>query len=151
MLLSTCLAGSFSHDHIRNQSYVLCERFPNLAFFSGFHRHGALRNPTDSFTANFCHPNALTALMGARMMDKISPTIQVSSGIHNIEAQYIKVAKNISFIFAGFDHAYHRENTGILVHDASMVNLLCMAVYGKLSTKYIAFSVSQALRTSLCQ
>ena len=109
-----CLAGSFSHDHIRNESYVLCERFPNLAFFSGFHRHGALRNPVDSFTANFCHPNALTALLGARMLDKISPNIQVSPGIHNIEAQYIKAAKNISSIFAGFGHAYHRENTGIL-------------------------------------
>lgn len=109
-----CLAGSFSHDFISNESYVLCEKQPNLAFFSGFHRHGALRNPLDSFTANFCHPNALTALLGARMMDKLSPNIQVSPGIHNVEAQYIKAAKNMSSIFAGFGYTYHRENTGTL-------------------------------------
>ncbi len=36
---------------------MLCEKLNNLAFFSGFHRHGALRNPLDSFTANFCHPD----------------------------------------------------------------------------------------------
>ena len=36
-----CLAGSFSHDTINNSAYVLCEKEPNLAFFSGFHRHGA--------------------------------------------------------------------------------------------------------------
>jgi hypothetical protein len=109
-----CLAGSFSHDFIRNESYVLCEKTPNLGFFSGFHRHGALRNPVDSFTANFCHPNALTALFGARMLDRLSPNIQVSPGIHNVEAQYIKAAKNMASIFAGFGYEYHRENTGIL-------------------------------------
>ncbi|MDJ0706083.1 MAG: hypothetical protein QNJ46_22660 [Leptolyngbyaceae cyanobacterium MO_188.B28] len=109
-----CLAGSFSHDFIKDESYVLCEKQPNLGFFSGFHRHGALRNPVDSFTANFCHPNALTALLGAHLLDKISPNIQVSPGIHNVEAQYIKAAKNISSIFAGFGYAYHRENTGTL-------------------------------------
>ncbi len=109
-----CLAGSFSHDYMKNESYVLCEKQPNLAFFSGFHRHGALRNPLDSFTANFCHPNALTALLGARLLDKISPNIQVSPGIHNVEAQYIKAAKNMSSIFAGFGYTYHRENTGTL-------------------------------------
>lgn len=109
-----CLAGSFSHDFIKNESYILCEKIPNLAFFSGFHRHGALRNPLDSFTANFCHPNALIALLGARMLDKLSPNIQVSPGIHNIEAQYIKAAKNMSSIFAGFGYTYHRENTGTL-------------------------------------
>jgi hypothetical protein len=109
-----CLSGSFSHDFIKNESYVLCEKQPNLGFFSGFHRHGALRSPMDSFTANFCHPNALTALLGARLLDKISPNIQVSPGIHNVEAQYIKAAKNMSSIFAGFGYAYHRENTGTL-------------------------------------
>ncbi|MEO1001897.1 MAG: hypothetical protein AAFX65_02150 [Cyanobacteria bacterium J06638_7] len=109
-----CLAGSFSHDPLSNDSYVLCERQPNLAFFSGFHRHGALRDPVDSFTANFCHPNAITALLGARLLDRISPNIQVSPGVHNVEAQYIKAAKNISSIFAGFGHSYHAENTGIL-------------------------------------
>ena len=43
-----CLSGSFSHDPITNNAYVLCEQEPNLAFFSGFHRHGALRNPFDT-------------------------------------------------------------------------------------------------------
>jgi hypothetical protein len=109
-----CLAGSFSHDPLSNDSYVLCERQPNLAFFSGFHRHDALRDPVDSFTANFCHPNAITALLGARLLDRISPNIQVSPGVHNVEAQYIKAAKNISSIFAGFGYTYHAENTGIL-------------------------------------
>ena len=109
-----CLAGSFSHDPLRNESYVLCERQPNLAFFSGFHRHGALRDPVDSFTANFCHPNAITAMLGARLLDRLSPNIQVSPGVHNVEAQYIKAAKNISSIFAGFGYGYHAENTGIL-------------------------------------
>ena len=79
-----CLAGSFGHDQIANESYVLCEKEPNLAFFSGFHRHGALRNPLDSFTANFCHPNALTALLGARLLDRLSPNIHVSPGVHNV-------------------------------------------------------------------
>lgn len=109
-----CLAGSFSHDPLRNDSYVLCERQPNLGFFSGFHRHGALRDPVDSFTANFCHPNAITALLGARLLDRLSPNIQVSPGVHNVEAQYIKAAKNISSIFAGFGYTFHAENTGIL-------------------------------------
>ncbi len=109
-----CLAGSFSHDEEQNNSYVLCEKNPNLAFFSGFHRHGALRSPVDSFTANFCHPNALTALIGAQILNKLSPNIQVSPGIHNVEAQYIKAAKNMASILAGFGHKYHRQNTGIL-------------------------------------
>jgi len=109
-----CLAGSFSHDHIANESYVLCEKVPNLAFFSGFHRHGALRNPLDSFTANFCHPNALTALLGARMLDRLSPNIQVSPGVHNVEGQYIKAAKNMSSVFAGFGYTFHQDNPGVL-------------------------------------
>lgn len=109
-----CLAGSFSHDTLRNDAYVLCERQPNLAFFSGFHRHGALRDPVDSFTANFCHPNAITALLGTRLLNCLSPNIQVSPGVHNVEAQYIKAVKNISSIFAGFGYRYHAENTGIL-------------------------------------
>ena len=109
-----CLAGSFSHDERENNSYVLCEKNPNLAFFSGFHRHGALRDPLDSFTANFCHPNALTALIGAHMLNKLSPNLQVSPGIHNVEAQYIKAAKNMASIFAGFGYEYHRQNPGLL-------------------------------------
>tara|TARA_B100000700_G_C15054794_1_gene862268 strand:+ start:1327 stop:2850 length:1524 start_codon:yes stop_codon:yes gene_type:complete len=121
-----CLAGSFSHDSQSNKSYVLCEKEQNLGFFTGFHRHGALRNPLDSFTANFCHPNSLTAILAARMLDKLSPNIQVSSGVHNLEGQYIKAAKNMSSIFAGFGHEYHKENTGLLptlltlLHDQSL-------------------------------
>ena len=113
-VLFGCLAGSFSHDKDTNTSYVLCEKQPNLAFFSGFHRHDALRDPVDSFTANFCHPNALTALLGAHMLDKISLNIQVAPGIHNVEAQYIKAAKNMASIFAGFGYEFHRDNPGIL-------------------------------------
>lgn len=110
----SCLAGSFSHDNMQNDSYVLCEKKPNLGFFSGFHRHDALRAPFDSFTANFCHPNAITALLGTFLMDRISLNIQVSPGVHNVEAQYIKAAKNMASIFAGFGFEFHRENSGIL-------------------------------------
>ena len=95
-------------------SYVLCEKQPNLAFFSGFHRHGALRNPFDSFTANFCHPNALTAMLGAQLLDRLSPNIQVSAGVHNVEGQYIKAAKNMASVFAGFGYGYHQDNPGVL-------------------------------------
>ena len=109
-----CLAGSFCHDNVQNDSFVLCEKEPSLAFFSGFHRHDALRDPFDSFTANFCHPNAITALLGAFLMDRISLNIQVSPGVHNVEAQYIKAAKNMASIFAGFGFEFHRENSGIL-------------------------------------
>ena len=109
-----CLAGSFSHDPINNSAYVLCEKEPNLAFFSGFHRHGALRNPFDSFTANFCHPNALTAMLGAQLMDQLSPNIQVAAGVHNVEGQYIKAAKNMASVFAGFGYSFHQDNPGVL-------------------------------------
>ena len=109
-----CLAGSFNHDEVNNDSYVLCEKNPKLGFFSGFHRHGALRDPVDSFTANFCHPDALTALIGAHILNKLSLNIQVSPGIHNVEAQYIKAAKNMASIFAGFGYEYHQDNPGIL-------------------------------------
>ncbi|MGK7906367.1 MAG: hypothetical protein AB4040_03960 [Synechococcus sp.] len=109
-----CLAGSFNHDEVKNESYVLCEKNTNLAFFSGFHRHGSLRDPLDSFTANFCHPNALTALFGAYILNKLSPNVQVSPGIHNVEAQYIKAAKNMSSIFAGFGYEYHQNNPAML-------------------------------------
>ncbi len=109
-----CLVGSFCFDHDTNEAYVLCQKENDLAFFSGFHRHGSLRNPSDSFTANFCHPDALTALLGARLLDKLSPNIQVTPGVHNVEAQYIKATKNISSIFAGFAHAFYKDNPGIL-------------------------------------
>ena len=66
-IVLACLAGSFNHDNETNESYVLCEKYPNLGFFSGFHRHCSLRDPFDSFTANFCHPNALNALIGAHL------------------------------------------------------------------------------------
>tara|TARA_Y100001968_G_C19452242_1_gene769503 strand:+ start:7662 stop:9173 length:1512 start_codon:yes stop_codon:yes gene_type:complete len=113
-VLIACLVGSFCFDKCLEKSYVLCERVSNLAFYSGFHRHGALLNPFDSFTANFCHPDGLTAMLGAKMMDKLSPNIQVSGGIHNLEGQYIKAAKNISSIFAGFGYSFHQDNPGLL-------------------------------------
>ncbi len=113
-VLIACLVGSFCHDYNLNESFVLCEKLNNLAFFSGFHRHGALRNPLDSFTANFCHPDAMNAIVGAKLLNKLSPNIQVSAGIHNIEGQYIKAAKNISSILAGFGHAFHKNNPGLL-------------------------------------
>lgn len=68
----------------------------------------------DSFTANFCHPNALTALLGAHLLDGVSLNIQVAPGIHNVEAQYIKAAKNMASIFAGFGYVFHGDNPGIL-------------------------------------
>ena len=52
-----CLVGSFCNDNKNKNPFILCNKYPNLAFFTGFHRHGALRNPNDSFTANFCHPD----------------------------------------------------------------------------------------------
>ncbi len=113
-VLIACLVGSFCYDDILNESFVLCEKLNNLAFFSGFHRHGALRNPLDSFTANFCHPYAMNAILGAKLLDKISPNIQVSAGVHNVEGQYIKAAKNMSSILAGFGHIFHRNNPGLL-------------------------------------
>ncbi len=109
-----CLVGSFTYDKETNSPSLLCQKNNNLAFFSGFHRHGALRNPMDSFTANFCHPEPLNALLGARLLDSLSPNIQVSSGVHNVEGQYIKASKNISSIFAGFGHTFHKENPGLL-------------------------------------
>lgn len=109
-----CLAGSFNHDPITNTAYVLCEKQPNLAFFSGFHRHGALRNPFDSFTANFCHPNALTAMLGAQLLDQLSPNIQVAAGVHNVEGQFIKAAKNMASVFAGFGYGFYNDNPGVL-------------------------------------
>ena len=113
-VLIACLVGSFCHDRKLNESFVLCEKLNNLAFFSGFHRHGALRNPLDSFTANFCHPDAMNAILGSKLLNKISPNIQVSAGIHNVEGQYIKAAKNISSILAGFGHTFHKNNPGLL-------------------------------------
>ena len=81
-----CLVGSFCIDNKNKSPFILCNKYPNLAFFTGFHRHGALRNPNDSFTANFCHPESLTALIGARILNQLSPKIQVSPGVHNIES-----------------------------------------------------------------
>ena len=113
-VIIACLVGSFTYDKETDSPSLLCQKNTNLAFFSGFHRHGALRNPMDSFTANFCHPDPLNALLGSRLLDSISPNIQVSAGVHNVEGQYIKASKNISSIFAGFGHTFHKENPGLL-------------------------------------
>ncbi len=109
-----CLVGSFCFDEENEKPYILCDQYPDLAFFTGFHRHGALRNFKDSFTANFCHPDSLTALIGARILNQLSPNIQVSPGVHNIESQYIKSIKNISSIFAGFVNNFHSDKPGML-------------------------------------
>ena len=109
-----CLVGSFCFDDENDKPYILCNQYPNLAFFTGFHRHGALRNPKDSFTANFCHPDSLTALIGSRILNQLSPYIQVSPGVHNIECQYIKSIKNVSSIFAGFVNNFHSDKPGML-------------------------------------
>ncbi len=120
------LSGSFTHDNQSNQSYILCEKYTNLAFFSGFHRHGALRDPLDSFTANFCHPNVITAMIGANILDNLSPNIQVSAGIHNIEAQYIKATKNISSVLAGFVYRFYDDNSAILPIILTLLQSQCL-------------------------
>ena len=43
-----------------------------------------------------------------------SSDLQVSAGVHNVEGQYIKAAKNMSSVFAGFGYAYHEDNPGVL-------------------------------------
>ena len=110
----TCLVGSFCVDDQEKIPFILCDKYPNLSFFTGFHRHGALRNPKDSFTANFCHPDSISALVGARILNQLSPKIQVSAGVHNIECQYLKAIKNISSIFAGFINDFHSDKPGML-------------------------------------
>jgi len=113
-IVLACLVGSFCIDDKDKNPFVLCERYPNLAFFTGFHRHGALRNSKDSFSANFCHPDSLTSLIGTKILNELSPKIQVSAGVHNVECQYIKAIKNVSSIFAGFVNSYHSDKPGML-------------------------------------
>ncbi len=110
----TCLVGSFCMDRSNNKPFILCEKYPDLAFFTGFHRHGALRNRNDSFSANFCHPDSLTSFLGTKILNQLSPKIRVSAGVHNIECQYIKAIKNVSSIFAGFVNKYHSDKPGML-------------------------------------
>lgn len=121
-----CLNGSFNHNQATNEADILCNQHPNLAFLTGFHRHDALRDPIDSFTANFCHPNALTALFGAHMLNQLSPNIQVSPGVHNVEAQYTKAAKNIASMFAGFGHEFYRHYPGILPTLLTLLHHQCL-------------------------
>jgi len=130
-----CLVGSFCIDDKNRNPFVLCNKYPNLAFFSGFHRHGALRNPNDSFTANFCHPNSLTALIGARILNQLSPKIQVSPGVHNIECQYIKSIKNISSIFAGFVNNFHSDKPGMLPTINTVLLAQCLDQAASVSSK----------------
>ncbi len=113
-IVLTCLVGSFCMDKSNNKPFILCEKYPDLAFFTGFHRHGALRNRRDSFSANFCHPDSLTSFLGTQILNNLSPKIRVTAGVHNIECQYIKAIKNISSIFAGFVNKYHSDKPGML-------------------------------------
>ena len=130
-----CLVGSFCYDDKNKKPYILCNKYPNLAFFTGFHRHGALRNPTDSFTANFCHPDSLTALIGAKILNQLSPKINVSPGVHNIESQYIKSIKNISSIFAGFVNNFHSDKPGMLPTINTVLLTQCLDQAAKVSLK----------------
>ncbi len=130
-----CLVGSFCIENKNKNPFILCNKYPNLAFFTGFHRHGALRNPNDSFTANFCHPDALTALIGARILNQLSPKIQVSPGVHNIECQYIKSIKNISSIFAGFVNNFHSDKPGMLPTINTILLTQCLDQAASVSIK----------------
>ena len=130
-----CLVGSFCMDNKNKNPFILCNKYPNLAFFTGFHRHGALRNPKDSFTANFCHPDSLTALIGARILNQLSPKIQVSPGVHNIECQYIKSIKNISSIFAGFVNNFHSDKPGMLPTINTVLLAQCLDQAASVSLK----------------
>ena len=130
-----CLVGSFCIDKNNKKPFILCNKYPNLAFFTGFHRHGALRNPNDSFTANFCHPDSLTALIGARILNQLSPKIQVSPGVHNIECQYIKSIKNISSIFAGFVNNFHSDKPGMLPTINTILLAQCLDQAASVSLK----------------
>ena len=130
-----CLVGSFCIDNKNKNPFILCNKYPNLAFFTGFHRHGALRNPNDSFTANFCHPESLTSLIGARILNQLSPKIQVSPGVHNIESQYIKSIKNISSIFAGFVNSFHGDKPGMLPTINTLLLAQCLDQAASVSLK----------------
>ena len=129
----TCLVGSFCLDEDDKFPFIICEKFPELAFFTGFHRHGALRNNKDSFSANFCHPDSLTALLGTKILNQLSPKINVSPGVHNIECQYIKAIKNVSSIFAGFVNSYHSAKPGMLPTINSVLLSQCFDQAAKVS------------------
>ena len=129
----TCLVGSFCLDEDDKFPFIICEKFPELAFFTGFHRHGALRNNKDSFSANFCHPDSLTALLGTKILNQLSPKINVSPGVHNIECQYIKAIKNVSSIFAGFVNSYHSDKPGMLPTINSVLLSQCFDQAAKVS------------------
>ena len=130
-----CLVGSFCLNNKKRKPFILCKKYPNLAFFTGFHRHGALRNPKDSFTANFCHPDSLTALIGSKILNQLSPKIQVSPGIHNIESQYIKSIKNVSSIFAGFVNNFHSDKPGMLPTINTVLLAQCLDQAASVSLK----------------
>ena len=130
-----CLVGSFCIEDTNRNPFILCNKYPNLAFFTGFHRHGALRNPNDSFTANFCHPDSLTALIGSKILNQLSPKIQVSPGVHNIESQYIKSIKNISSIFAGFVNNFHSDKPGMLPTINTVLLAQCLDQAAQVSLK----------------
>ena len=129
----TCLVGSFCLDEDDKGPFIICEKFPELAFFTGFHRHGALRNNKDSFSANFCHPDSLTALLATKILNQLSPKINVSPGVHNIECQYIKAMKNVSSIFAGFINSYHADKPGMLPTINSVLLSQCFDQAAKVS------------------
>jgi len=86
--------------------YVLCERQPNWRFFSGFHRHGACGSSGQLHRPTSANPNAITALIGARLLEAIT-------GISRCHQVFITWRRNTSKqqifhpLFAGFGYAYH--------------------------------------------
>ena len=38
----------------------------------------------------------------------------MAAGVHNVEGQYIKAAKNMASVFAGFGYSFHQDNPGVL-------------------------------------
>ena len=129
----TCLVGSFCLDEDNKNPFILCDKYPELAFFTGFHRHGALRNSKDTFSANFCHPNSFTAFLASKILNQLSPKINVSPAVHNIECQYIKAIKNVSSIFAGFVNSYHSDKPGMLPTINSVLLSQCFDQAAKVS------------------
>ena len=51
--------------------------------------------------------------VGAQLMDQLSPTSSLA-GVHNVEGQFIKAAKNMASVFAGFGYGFHQDNPGVL-------------------------------------
>ncbi len=75
--------------------------------------------PWTASPPNFCHPNALTALLGHGCWTSSRPTSRcqrgctTSRGSTSRPPRNIKAAKNMASIFAGFGYTYHRNHPGV--------------------------------------